>query len=74
MKEGIVKSTYREYDGNMGCYYWYLGVTNKNCPYGQYIECNSPRKAYDSLMDEISGKGTWDSNPYVFVYEYELNK
>ena len=58
----------------MGCYYWYLGVTNKNCPYGQYIECNSPRKAYDSLMDEISGKGTWDSNPYVFVYEYELNK
>ena len=74
LKEGIVKSTYRQADGNMGCYYWYQGVTNKNCPYGQYIEYNSPREAYASLMDEIRGKGTWDSNPYVFVYEFELIK
>ena len=74
LKEGIIKSTYRQADGNMGCYYWHLGVTNKNCPYGQYIEYNSPREAYASLMDEISGKGTWDSNPYVFVYEFELIK
>lgn len=22
--------------------------------------------------DQISGKGTWDSNPYVFVYDFEI--
>lgn len=30
--------------------------------------------AYADLIDHISGKGTWDSNPYVFVYEFELIK
>lgn len=34
----------------------------------------TPRKAYAALIDRISGKGTWDSNPYVFVYEFELVK
>ena len=24
------------------------------------------------LIDDISGKGTWKSNPFVFVYEFEL--
>lgn len=33
---------------------------------------NSPREAYASLIDKVSGKGTWQSNPYVFVYEFEL--
>ena len=32
----------------------------------------TPRKAYASLIDRISGKGTWDSNPLVFVYVFEL--
>ena len=31
-----------------------------------------PREAYAALTDRISGKGTWESNPYVFVYEFEL--
>ena len=33
-----------------------------------------PREAYAALIDRISGKGTWESNPYVFVYEFELIK
>ena len=33
-----------------------------------------PREAYSVLIDRISGKGTWDSNPYVFVYDFELVK
>ena len=33
---------------------------------------DSPLKAYASLIDKVSGKGTWESNPYVFVYEFEL--
>lgn len=35
---------------------------------------NSPREAYASLIDNVSGKGTWESNPYVFVYDFELVK
>lgn len=34
----------------------------------------TPQQAYASLIDHISGKGTWDSNPYVFVYDFELVK
>ena len=32
------------------------------------------KAAYADLIDHISGKGTWASNPYVFVYEFELIK
>ena len=35
---------------------------------------NSPRGAFASLIDKVSGKGTWNSNPYVFVYEFDLVK
>ena len=34
----------------------------------------TPREAYASLIDKVSRKGTWDSNPYVFVYDFELVK
>lgn len=33
-----------------------------------------PREAYAALIDRISGKGTWESNPFVFVYDFELVK
>lgn len=33
---------------------------------------NSPREAFATLIDKVSGKGTWKSNPWVFVYEFEL--
>lgn len=33
---------------------------------------DTPREAFASLIDKVSGKGTWESNPYVFVYEFEL--
>ena len=40
------------------------------------IDCHYPttREAYAALIDKVSGKGTWDSNPYVFAYEFELIK
>ena len=34
----------------------------------------TPREAFAALIDNISGKGTWESNPWVFVYEFELEK
>ncbi|MCX4259532.1 MAG: hypothetical protein OSJ34_07425 [Muribaculaceae bacterium] len=39
-----------------------------------YLSGKTPREAYAALIDRISDKGTWDSNPYVFVYEFELIK
>ena len=31
----------------------------------------TPRAAYANLIDKLSGKGTWYSNPFVFAYEYK---
>lgn len=33
---------------------------------------DTPREAFSALIDKVSGKGTWESNPYVFVYEFKL--
>lgn len=30
--------------------------------------------AFAALIDKTCGRGTWDSNPYVFVYDFELVK
>ena len=32
------------------------------------------REAFATLIDKISGNGTWESNPWVYVYEFELVK
>lgn len=34
----------------------------------------SPRNAFAHLINKVSGKGIWESNPYVFVYDFELVK
>lgn len=44
--------------------YWKNGFDN--------LMYESPRDAYASLIDKINGKGTWDSNPFVWVYDYKL--
>lgn len=31
-----------------------------------------PRPAFASLIDKISGNGTWESNPFVVAYSFEL--
>ena len=35
---------------------------------------NTPREAFAALIDKVSGRGTWDRNPWVVVYEFELVK
>lgn len=52
--------------GLKGVTYWYTSLANS--PY------RTAKEAYAALIDKISGKGTWESNPYVFVYEFELTK
>ena len=32
----------------------------------------TPQEAYAALIDKISGKGTWERNPLVWVYEFKL--
>ena len=33
---------------------------------------SSPQRAYADLIDKISGKGTWNRNPWVAAYSFEL--
>ena len=42
----------------------------------QFLFCDykSPRRAFAALIDKVSGRGTWDRNPWVVVYEFELVK
>lgn len=61
LKEGIWRD---DNIGLEGTTYWYHGLANSSF--------RTPQEAYASLIDSISGKGTWASNPYVFVYDFEL--
>ena len=40
--------------------------------YADIPDYSNPCDAFAELIDKVSGKGTWESNPYVFVYEFEL--
>lgn len=41
-----------------------------------FTGCNSsyqnPRAAFAALIDKVSGRGTWNSNPLVWTYSFEL--
>lgn len=66
MKEGIMEG---EFMNTWDTFYYdeWGDVPN-------HITSKSPRKAFAALIDKVSGKGTWASNPWVFVYEFELVK
>lgn len=38
------------------------------------IYTKNRREAFAALIDRISGRGTWERNPWVFAYEFELVK
>lgn len=65
LAEGILKekTVYREDSYN-------IKVKDKAWYYG----FDTPREAYAALIDKVGKKGDWESNPYVFVYEFELIK
>ena len=70
LREGIVKDDSKTYfngyafdysfdqHGNMLASRWY----------------KTPRDAFAALIAKVSGKEIWESNPWVFVYEFELVK
>lgn len=39
-----------------------------------YTLFDTPKEAYAALIDKIGKKGDWESNPFVFVYDFELIK
>lgn len=65
LREGVDEFVLRKGDGTRRTKYSFKGADNN------YL---SPRDAFATLIDRISGKGTWKSNPWVFVYEFELVK
>ena len=64
MKEGIMEG---EFMNTWDTFYFdeWGDVAN-------HITFKRPRDAYRNLIDRISGKGTWQRNPWVYVYEFEL--
>lgn len=36
------------------------------------VFASTPREAFAVLIDKISGKGTWERNPYVLAYDFEM--
>lgn len=51
-------------------YYTYRGAFNTKT--GRMLHWTTPREAYAVLIDKISGKDTWERNPYVLAYDFEL--
>lgn len=66
LKEGVIEA---ERDA-LGRYVTRYGFEDTNNPYGHYF--NTPREAFAHLIDKVGKKGTWDKNPWVFVYYFEL--
>lgn len=66
MREGILESWYESTDTTT---YGYADEKK-----GTAVEFDTPRKAFATLIDKVSGRGTWDRNPWVVVYEFELVK
>ena len=63
LKEGIWRD---DNVGLEGTTYWYHCLANSSF--------RTAKEAYAALIDKISGKDTWESNPWVFVYDFELVK
>lgn len=59
LKEGIFKHI-----SHAKVYYMHEGIGN------YFFE--TPRRAFASLIDRVFGKGTWDSNPWVFAYSFKV--
>jgi len=65
MKEGIHDHCDNEYKRINGGHFLYLNGADSKM-------YDTQKQAFAALIDRINGKGTWDSNPYVSVYDFKL--
>ena len=66
MREGISEAWYESTDTTL---YGYADEKKWTA-----VEFDTPREAFASLIDKVSGKGTWASNLWIVAYEFELVK
>lgn len=66
LAEGIIK-------GRVGCEHTHF-MDAYYVPTMNLEPFCTPREAFANLIDKVGGKGTWESNPYVWVYDFELVK
>ena len=77
LAEGIAKEQVRlEYDEPYDTILYNFPNSNlikksTNSLVGYYL---TAKEAYAALIDQISGKGTWERNPYCFCYTFQLVK
>ena len=62
MREGIIKGDFKDFPQQM--FFPYKGCKDTEVMW-------TPQGAFSILIDKICGKGTWDSNPWVYVYTFE---
>lgn len=65
LKEGIIKYTK---DGTVFKY----DLSDRFEMFSWQNMKRSPKEAFAYLIDKVSGKGTWERNPFVIAYEFEL--
>lgn len=73
-KEGFKKETVNNGLGNYAHHWEAMLVYYDSIGRTREIRSPYPREAFADLIDKVSGKWTWESNPWVFVYEFELVK
>lgn len=66
-EEDILREGVWQYYDNNNLFY-----VSKKIGYAPDVAFPSARKAFAYLIDMVSGKGTWESNPYVVAYSFEL--
>lgn len=47
-------------------------ISHEDCIREGILESSGAKSYFATLINKLSGKGTWAKNPYVFVYEFEL--
>ena len=40
----------------------------------EYFDYGTPQQAYAALFNKINGKGAWEANPFVWIYDFKLKK
>ena len=63
LKEGIIHA----YTDNNGTKIYHTPHTKRG-----YLSTDVAQQAFADLIDKVSGKGTWEENPFVWVYEFAL--